>query len=161
MDHPAGFEPAASGFARRCSWSAELWVDIGSRRRLRTCLRRLTAGSPHRDGSTGMKWWSHGESNPTQQSCKDRPSSMTSPVTGAWSWFRANLPAFSARCFHQISFPGELVRTAGIEPAPPEWRSGTLPLSHVRIWWAGMESNHHSRGGAFTAPWARQCPACP
>lgn len=27
----------------------------------------------------------------------------------------------------------ELVRTAGFEPAPPEWRSGTLPLSHVRV----------------------------
>src|SRR5262245_49655587 len=26
-----------------------------------------------------------------------------------------------------------LARTAGIEPAPPEWRSGTLPLSHVRV----------------------------
>ncbi len=27
---------------------------VGSRRRIRTCLRRLTAGSPHRDGSTGI-----------------------------------------------------------------------------------------------------------
>ena len=27
----------------------------------------------------------------------------------------------------------ELVRTAGVEPTPPEWRSGTLPLSHVRV----------------------------
>ena len=76
------------------------------------------------------------------------------------------------------------VWTAGIEPAPPEWRSGTLPLSHVRegsdrsaaavmpsrraaavrpswSWWVGMELNHHSRCGAFTAPWARQCPAYP
>jgi hypothetical protein len=52
---------------------------------------------------------------------------------GAWGRFRAHLSAFSARRFHQISFPGELVRTAGIEPTPPEWRSGTLPLSHVRM----------------------------
>jgi hypothetical protein len=87
-----------------------------------------------------------------------------SALAGAWGWFRANLPAFSMRCFHQISFPGieywwserdlnphlplarrllsrlsyrpnirKLVRTAGIEPAPPEWRSGALPLSHVRV----------------------------
>jgi hypothetical protein len=62
----------------------------------------------------------------------------------------------------------ELVRTAGVELTSPEWRSGTLPLSHVRglvgdqnrraglcsfsdhwlsptdLWWAGMELNHHS-----------------
>src|SRR5882762_8674483 len=79
----------------------------------------------------------------------------------------------------------ELARTAGIEPTPPEWRSGTLPLSHVRkvkidrlplarvavmypswswwvwSWWVGMELNHHSSRGAFTTSWARQCPAYP
>jgi hypothetical protein len=38
----------------------------------------------------------------------------------------------------RIGLPAEapkarrLVRTAGVEPTPPEWRSGTLPLSHVR-----------------------------
>jgi hypothetical protein len=54
---------------------------------------------------------------------------------GAWSRFRAHLSAFSARRFHQIASQAalNLVRTAGVEPTPPEWRSGTLPLSHVRM----------------------------
>jgi hypothetical protein len=80
---------------------------------------------------------------------------------GAEGWFRSNLPAFSARCFHQISFLGKLVRTLGIEPRPSEWRSDTRPSSYIRKWWAETESNRHRLCGAFTAPWARQCPVCP
>jgi hypothetical protein len=36
---------------------------------------------------------------------------------------------------HAITYArssANLARTAGVEPTPPEWRSGTLPLSHVR-----------------------------
>ena len=78
-------------------------------------------------------------------------------------------------CDQMCAIRRVLARTAGVEPTPPEWRSGTLPLSHVRdcsvgcryceqppwSWWVGMELNHHSRCGAFTTPWARQCPAYP
>ena len=35
-------------------------------------------------------------------------------------------------CDHMCAIMRELARTAGVEPTPPEWRSGTLPLSHVR-----------------------------
>ena len=62
---------------------------------------------------------------------------------GAEGWFRANLPASSARCFHQISFLGvkafasvlsvKLVRASVIETESPEWRSGARPSSYVRI----------------------------
>ena len=45
---------------------------IGSRRTIRTCLPPLTAERPHRDGSTGMRWWSNGESNSGRRSCKDQ-----------------------------------------------------------------------------------------
>jgi hypothetical protein len=35
---------------------------------------------------------------------------------GAEGWLRSNLPAFSARRFHQISFLGALVGRDGVEP---------------------------------------------
>ena len=72
---------------------------------------------------------------------------------GAEGWFRANLPASSARCFHQISFLGEdLVRASVIETESPEWRSGARPSSYAREdggkW---TESNLLPAGTAFTA----------
>jgi hypothetical protein len=53
---------------------------------------------------------------------------------GAWGRFRAHLFAFSARRFHQISFPGrvELVRTRRIELLSPEWRSSIEPINYIR-----------------------------
>src|SRR5215470_8905605 len=78
-------------------------------------------------------WWRRRESNPRHPACKTGalPTELR-PRIGAEGWFRANLPAFSARCFHQISFLGELVRTAGIEPASTEWHSEAQPIDHVR-----------------------------
>ena len=52
---------------------------------------------------------------------------------GAWGRFRAHLSAFSAQRFHQISFPGELVRTRRIELLSPEWRSGIEPINYIRV----------------------------
>lgn len=46
-------------------------------------------------------------------------------------------------------------------PASERWQRAALPLSYGRDWWAGTELNRHRLCGAFTAPWARQCPACP
>jgi hypothetical protein len=48
-----------------------------------------------------------------------RPGGVDDAMVGAWGWFRANLSAFSVRCFHQISFPG------------------------IGYWWSERESNPH------------------
>jgi hypothetical protein len=72
----------------------------------------------------------------------------------AWSWFRATLPAASARCFHQISLPGVLVRMPVIETGPDEWRSPARPSSYTRALLFGgkrTESNLLPEGTAFTA----------
>jgi hypothetical protein len=61
------------------------------------------------------------------------------------------------------------LRDSAVKPRPRELRIKVdrLPLAHKAVlkpscsWWVGMELNHHSRCGAFTAPWARQCPAYP
>ena len=68
-------------------------------------------------------------------------------MRGAWGRFRAHLSAFSARRFHQISFPGafrigadggrtDTQRNPGLRPfhahRRPSVALGTLPLSHVR-----------------------------
>ena len=72
----------------------------GSRRRFRTCLRRLTTGSPHRDGSTGIAsrgWWSQTESNRRHPACKAGalPSELW-PRNGAQGWDRTT----DARAFN-------------------------------------------------------------
>lgn len=59
-----------------------------------------------------------------QRSCKDHPLTQSVPRIGAWSWLRSSLSAFSARRFHQISFPS-MVRTPGIEPGPERWQRST------------------------------------
>ena len=43
-------------------------------------------------------------------------------------------------------FGGEVERVAGIEPAWPAWKAGTLPLSYTRVtgwnlWWPGVSVN--------------------
>ena len=154
--------------------------NSGSRRRVRTCLRRLTAGSPHRDGSTGIV------------------SKMVAEFGGA----RRNRTGdilLAKQALFLLSYGPELVHKDGIEPPPRapstrrstaellvriKWKrkcwSGrgesnssstrrqraTLPLSYGRglsgcNWWAGMDSNHLRMNGAFTERWAHQCPACP
>jgi hypothetical protein len=47
---------------------------------------------------------------------------------GAEGWFRANLPALSTRCFHQISFLGELERPVGNRTHRPH--VGNVVLCH-------------------------------
>src|SRR5215467_14368991 len=47
---------------------------------------------------------------------------------GAEGWFRANLTACSARCFHQISFLDELERPAGNRTHRPH--VGNVVLCH-------------------------------
>jgi hypothetical protein len=45
---------------------------------------------------------------PASPACKAGALPIELSSHGAWSWFRANLSAFSARRCHQISFPGSL-----------------------------------------------------
>jgi hypothetical protein len=107
-----------------------------------------------------MNWWSCGESNPTTAILQGSPADH-SQSHGAWGRFRAHLSASSARRCHQISFPGEVERTARIELASSRWRRDALPLSYVRVVGRDRFERPQHKGGAFTAPWARQCPACP
>jgi hypothetical protein len=82
---------------------------IGSRPRFRTALPRLTAGRPHRDGSTGMRWWRVPVPPRPRRSCKDQlhpcalpvmvsrvSAALTSPVfqTDAFT----GLASWTARC---------------------------------------------------------------
>jgi hypothetical protein len=70
---------------------------------------------------------------------------------GAEGWFRANLPASSARCFHQISFLGELERPGRIELLVGALATlcSTIELQpHGGKW---TESNLLPAGTAFTA----------
>jgi hypothetical protein len=51
----------------------------GSRRTIRTYLPPLTAERPHRDGSTGMKWWRQSDSNRPQLVCKTGARTLRCP----------------------------------------------------------------------------------
>jgi hypothetical protein len=83
------------------------------------------AEAPWREG-----WWIERDSNPRLPLARRllsqlsyRPKWVQVGLSGARSWFRANLSAVSTRRFHQISFPSELARVAVIETASSEWRS--------------------------------------
>ena len=59
----------------------------------------------------GKNWWNEWDSNPRLPLARRWLSLLSyHPIdlkTGARSWFRANLSAFSARRCHQISFPSK------------------------------------------------------
>src|SRR5262249_52644791 len=54
-----------------------------------------------------------------------------------------------------------LERTARIELATTSLATKHSATELRPHWWVGTELNGHSLRGAFTAPWARQCPADP
>src|SRR5260370_701569 len=79
------------------------------------------------------------------------PSAPLCCPPGAEGWFRANLAALSTRCFHQISFLGELKRPGRIEllvGALATLCSTIEPRPHRAKW---TESNLLPEGTAFTA----------
>ncbi len=84
-------------------------------------------------------WWNERNSNPHHPLARRGLSQLSyhpmgfAAKAGAWGRFRAHLSAFSARRFHQISFPGELARTRRIELLSPEWRSGIEPINYIRM----------------------------
>jgi hypothetical protein len=113
-----------------CSFAA-----TGSRPWFRTRLRRLTTGCPHRDGSTGKLVETVGNA-PTATILQGSSAPLCCPR----KWCLELVSSQPLRVFGAALSPDQLprrdiaklVRTAGVEPTPPEWRSGTLPLSHVR-----------------------------
>ncbi len=84
---------------------------------------------------------------------------------GARDSNRTNLFCSSGRRVDHDHYAGkELERTMGIEPTTSTLaRSHSTPELHPHKskWWAGADSNCHSKCGAFTAPWAHQCSAYP
>jgi hypothetical protein len=133
---PAGFEPAVSGVRVRDPWPLDDGSVIGSGRRIRTC-RILINSQAHPPRTVDRnKLVEPQRIELCAAILQGSPVTHDWPRTGAWGWFRANLSAFSARCFHQISFPGEMVERAGLEPASPVCKTGALPVelsSHVEL----------------------------
>ena len=150
LGHPAGLEPAAFGFARRRSHSAELWVDgcaaggarpaqrIGFPTTTRTWIRRLTTGCPAigRSGNGGDT----GSRTRRGDLAKIACSPLLSP-----SWCLELVSSQPLRVFGAALSPdqlprqsllgaSELVRTRRIELLSPEWRSGIEPINYVRGW---------------------------
>jgi hypothetical protein len=77
-------------------------------------------------------------------------------------WCPVVVSSHALRVFSAALSPDQLTRRVGADAGSSEWRSGARPSSYTRVfWWAGTELNRHRLCGAFTAPWARQCPACP
>ena len=125
------------------------------------CLPRWWLARRASRAAPAPNWWSDGVTLPARRSCEDRLHTCARPI-GARTWFRATLSCASGRRCHQISFPGKVGADAGNRNRAfgVALRNSTVEL-HPRCWWAGTESNGHRLCGAFTAPWARQCPACP
>ena len=119
----------------------------GSRPRFRTQLRRLTAGRPHRDGSTGMNWWRTWGSHPPRPACKADLSPSSFP-DGAWSLNRTNLFRSSDGRVDHDHYPGEIGAAGGkSNPSSPRWQRGALPLSYGRnlVGRDGLEPSQHMR----------------
>ena len=118
-------------------------VVTGSRRTIRTCLPPLTAERPHRDGSTGTKWWSNGESNSGRRSCKDQLQPAACPEMVPSARFELASCVLQTRAITRFANWAKLVRTSVIETDSPEWHSGARPSGYVRndAWWVTLESN--------------------
>jgi hypothetical protein len=97
---------------------------------------------------------------PTAAILQGSPAPLCCPLFGARGPYRTGSFAFSARRNDLICHPGWSGQGES-NPASERWQRPALPLSYGRDWWAGTELNRHRLCGAFTAPWARQCPACP
>src|SRR5580704_7092959 len=97
---------------------------------------------------------------PTAAILQGSPAPSCCPLFGARGPYRTGSFAFSARRNDLICHPGWSGQGES-NPASERWQRPALPLSYGRDWWAGTELNRHRLCGAFTAPWARQCPACP
>ena len=136
-------------------------ASIGSRPRFRTALPRLTAGCPHRDGSTGMRWWRVPVPPRPLRSCKDQmhpcalpvmvsrvsaaltsPAFQTDAFTGLAFWTRTAQARVRKRMIRKIDKrkcvcseimrKQEVARTSGIEPLSMRGQRMALPIYQVR-----------------------------
>jgi hypothetical protein len=156
---PAGLEPAClrvrSALLIRLSYGK--MNMIGSRRTIRTCLSPLTAERLHRDGSTGMRWWSNGESNSGRRSCKDQLQPAACPELVPSARFELASCVLQTRAITRFANWAKallrMARTSVIETDSPEWHSGARPSSYVRIVVGnpGIEPGRHT-GAGFTGP---------
>jgi hypothetical protein len=103
----------------------------GSRPRLRTALPRLTAGCPHRDGSTGMSWWRVPVPPRPHRSCKDQLHPCALPVTVSRVSAALTSPAFQTDAFTGLAF----------------WTSGCA-MRNFAIWRGPAESNRYQCAGS-------------
>jgi hypothetical protein len=111
---------------------------LGSRRRNRTCLHRLTAGRPHRDGSTGMFFAKFGGAR------RNRTDDIL----------------LAKQALSLLSYGPEMVHKDGIEPPTraPSTRRSTSELP-VRVGAAGGKSNPSSprwQRGALPLSYGRE-----
>ena len=86
-------------------------------------------------------WRSGWELNPHLRSCKPSPETIRPP--DPFEIFHLLMTGMNAR-ISDIKYFIVLVRMAGLEPATPRsviWCSN--PLSYIRIWRSGRESNPH------------------
>jgi hypothetical protein len=97
------------------------------------------------------RWWTWPDSNRPPRRCDRRALPIELTARGAWGRFRAHLSASSGRRFHQISFPGELERSGGIEPLVGSLATSCSAIELRPRGGAWSESNHLPEGTAFTA----------
>jgi hypothetical protein len=115
---------------------------------------RCSPAEPH-----PRNWWTVRDSNSLPPQCHRGALPIELTAHGAWGRFRAHLSASSARRFHQISFPGELERSGGIEPLVGSLATSCSAIELRPRGGAWSESNHlPHREPVYSRPTAPACP---
>ena len=160
MERPTGFEPA---FPSLRGWCPALDDDrelapaagfepasfsVNSRARSPRVLDR-------------KNWWRQSVTLRPRRSCKDHLHPCAVPVVPRVG-FEPTSPRLQRGAFTRLASSANWSGRWEIEPIVPTLATWCSAIElRPRDWWAGTESNGHRLCGAFTAPWARQCPACP
>lgn len=159
----AGFEPALSDLRRRCP-SARRSRHVGSPARIRTWASTVNSRAYHRSTSEDQRLVESRRVELRPEALQRVPAPRCAPQwVGARGPIRTGLVGFSGRCNHQICYPSMVGADGGSRtraPSVARWATAVI-FRPQRAWWAGTELNRHRLCGAFTAPWARQCPARP
>ena len=178
LERPTGFEPAfpsSRGWCPALDDDRELAPAAG--------FEPASFSVNSRARSPGVldrkNWWRNRESNPGRRlpgcasscasrasptcarSCKDHLHPSAVPVCRG---LVSSQPprVFSAVLSTRLASSANWSGRWEIEPIVPTLATWCSAIElRPRDWWAGTESNGHRLCGAFTAPWARQCPACP
>jgi hypothetical protein len=115
---------------------------IGSRPRFRTALPRLTAGRPHRDGSTGMRWWRVPVLPRPRRSCKDQLHPCALPVVVSRVSAALTSPVFQTDAFTGLA----------------SWTASGA-MRYFAIWRGRAESNRYQcAGSAWHSQYTRSAP---